>query len=1251
MLASVSLGYPGSDNQEQTTRQRAKTVKSKSVVGRNAKIIKKLKRADSDWLLYNVEELSTQTISRYICRYIGLEYAQFKIKRMRQSLTNRWFKLTLPNAVCKNAARLLLFQRAVNGRLVQHKETRSRDISKKIRPSVEEVTDLNICTLNSRGWLNKVEEINHLLVSERIHMFACQETMLDEESFRAKLNRYQIIESKAQVGAGKVGVLLALRRNIGLSLKEYKSTDYYVAGIISGINSSGEKFNLIAASVYIPCTGKEREEAIEEVIALGANKKKYPMVLMGDFNMSTKSVDKLVAKFATDFVRLVNRPEYTWIGPRMKRSNLDHILVHGLTTKCRSNVLWDIDISDHFPVKTVLHTKKILSESKMKMVARALKRKRIIDDPLWRDVNTGDLSNEAQIFIDTVWEVANKHHAVTKPSARQDWRTPLSKSTLAKIKLRMDYFRTKGGVEFDEVEYQRLWLDSKREVKLERSRIKEKETIRTCRLVTQNRFRDIWKYVNEETGRKDLRSHTGPIMDKRSDRLAVSDREKRRVWKRHFANLAKDDTGDSRDPTKWDYLRKGNQDGESRKRTKVAVSYLQGCDDKVEWKEIVECLKAMPNKKAPGQDGVLIEFLKLVESEETPTSGLSKWLYSLVTRIWDNAEIPECLTVSVTVPVPKKGDLRDPDNYRGISLMGNLVKLIAKIAAARISRIVEENNLLCREQAGFRTREECVAQATSLYEILKRRQLKGMRTYVCFLDFAKAYDKVPHEGLMLKLERLGIGGQLLRIVRGLYKSPMICVRTDNGYTKPIPYLCGVRQGCPSSPILFDIYINDLLDGIEGIMVPGMSDRVRGLLFADDAVILSSTREDMEHNLEVIAQWCETWKMSINQSKCGVMCITPENEEPILRTKVRLNNERIPNVSSYLYLGIRFTRELDFESMILENLTKGRKAYFGMQTFFENRRIPIYFKVLAIRSIIIPIVLYGAELWGFRTDRLAKLQELVDMICRVCVRGGKTTPLIRLREELGLDELARSAALRRQRAFLKWSESKTFISSLIKEKASFRKATWVSGSARWLKKYVGSERSEPDAKRIKTLFDERRENKDKTVASHWLKEQCGVGGKTLDWVGYMIKEPAQSRGAFALGQILIGIFPTGYSLACKGLIDDKYKGTCPFCPKQRAETIEHILLECEGWKDVRNRYFKLVNPPTNLNTIVGGLLGRECCDDTILRKRYRKDPEGRIRAIVGYLQEVVKLRGKTIFKLMDESSRNRSLRGRVCLCSG
>ncbi|OMJ09487.1 LINE-1 reverse transcriptase-like protein [Smittium culicis] len=249
--------------------------------------------------------------------------------------------------------------------------------------------------------------------------------------------------------------------------------------------------------------------------------------------------------------------------------------------------------------------------------------------------------------------------------------------------------------------------------------------------------------------------------------LITEKHEKIKIWTNHFVDLAKGATGNSRTADKWENLISSDCD------------YYSECDNSIQWTDIIQTLIDTPNSKAPGADGVPSMVWKLVMADPTPSSPLAKFILKIVNLMYDTGNIPQCLETSVVVPVPKKGDMKDPNNYRMISLIPTLAKLVAKIVATKLSKIDAKYQILVKEQAGFRNFEECAGQATTLYEIVRRRKIQNKETWLCYIDYSKAYDRVPHMALLHKLRSVGIGGKLLNMIKGMYDAPKIAVRVGN----------------------------------------------------------------------------------------------------------------------------------------------------------------------------------------------------------------------------------------------------------------------------------------------------------------------------------------------------------------------------------------------------------------------------------------------------------------------------------------
>jgi hypothetical protein len=686
-----------------------------------------------------------------------------------------------------------------------------------------------------------------------------------------------------------------------------------------------------------------------------------------------------------------------------------------------------------------------------------------------------------------------------------------------------------------------------------------------------------------------------PLLNKEGE-LVVDQKGKEELWADHFGGLAKDVTGNSRDASHWVEVIPG-----------VGDKVLDGCEDPLRWEEVRQAIKDSKRGKAAGIDKIPGELFKLVENEEgEPTSRLGKAIWRTIHGMWTKAKVPKCWDTAVVVPVPKKGDRRNPDNYRGISLIPVAVKILSKVVARRVSAIAEENGLLAKEQAGFRDREECVGQTIALYEVILRRSNQGRDTFGLFIDFAKAYDKVPHEGLLRKLRSVGIGGKVHEVITALYRRPRMCVRTGTGLSGKVDYQCGVRQGCPISPILFDIYINDLLVGMVGVEVPGLDENVPGLLFADDAVIFAESREDLRRSARLVEAWALKWEMQVNAGKCGEIRFRGHqtNDEPDPKRRpvpsepITMGDEAVPLVDHYVYLGTMMDEMVSRTRMVAHNATRGMKALMSISPFLHRSEIPTYIKRLIIKAKLVPILTFGAELWGMNTSLCTRLQSIVDSACRSMVKGGASTCLHRMRTELKVPTVSQLAAEKRARAWGKYPSLRTWIATLISRPKVCRRATWVSGTSRWMKTYLEIGEGDSVKRRVLNTFTRREEKRDRSKVSAWVRALSL--DNTTPWVRLGMTYPELAGGLLAIGRLRMGIFPFAGRLAKAGLLSSNLRGFCPSCPLEVPENVEHIVLTCPGYETVRQQYIwpeipgweRMVRSPAARTEAVSVLLGGE-----------------------------------------------------------
>ncbi|OMJ18619.1 RNA-directed DNA polymerase from mobile element jockey [Smittium culicis] len=192
----------------------------------------------------------------------------------------------------------------------------------------------------------------------------------------------------------------------------------------------------------------------------------------------------------------------------------------------------------------------------------------------------------------------------------------------------------------------------------------------------------------------------------------------------------------------------------------------------------------------------------------------------------------------------------------------------------------------------------------------------------------------------------------------MYDAPKIAAIVENEVSNPTEYLCGVRQGCPASPILFDFYINDIFKNVPGVRVPGLTSRIPGILFADDAVLLAESSVDLQAALNTLTEWSDTWEMAVNASKCGIMTISGE-----LTTDMTLQGQKANFTDQYTYLGYITNSKLDVSGTIKNNKNKVRTAVYAAYGFLRRSDVLTTLKIKFINPVLMPIGCYGGETFG------------------------------------------------------------------------------------------------------------------------------------------------------------------------------------------------------------------------------------------------------------------------------------------------
>ena len=222
-------------------------------------------------------------------------------------------------------------------------------------------------------------------------------------------------------------------------------------------------------------------------------------------------------------------------------------------------------------------------------------------------------------------------------------------------------------------------------------------------------------------------------------------------------------------------------------------------------------------------------------------------------RSIETGRVPKDWNDANVCPLFKKGDKSIASNYRPISLTCILCKVLEHIFASNLVTHLDSHQLLYDLQHGFRSKRSCETQLVMLMEDLSRNAIKGQQTDLILLDFSKAFDKVSHEKLLLKLHHCGVRGQVLRWVKAFLSNRSQTVVLESEKSSQVTVTSGVPQGSVLGPILFLVFINDFPEHIKS--------KVR--LFADDTAVYLAI-SNLEHaqilqeDLDRLTKWSLEW---------------------------------------------------------------------------------------------------------------------------------------------------------------------------------------------------------------------------------------------------------------------------------------------------------------------------------------------------------------------------------------------------------
>jgi len=279
----------------------------------------------------------------------------------------------------------------------------------------------------------------------------------------------------------------------------------------------------------------------------------------------------------------------------------------------------------------------------------------------------------------------------------------------------------------------------------------------------------------------------------------------------------------------------------------------------VDIQEVKKIMESQDVSKAPGPDGVSNWIMKECSNQ------LAGKIHSIIVSSLNESKVPLDWKKANIVPIHKGGDKEEPLNYRPVSLTSVVAKICERIVKDRWMRYLEETSSLSECQFGFRRGRSCTMNLLSFYSrVIDVTQERDGWADCVYLDLKKAFDKVPHRRLLWKLEHVGgLKGGLLKWMEDYLRDREMRTVIKDQKSEWCRVISGVPQGSVLAPVMFLVYMNDMVEGVNSYVS----------LFADDAKLLRKVKtiadcESLQRDLDKILEWSERWEMKFNAKKCS-----------------------------------------------------------------------------------------------------------------------------------------------------------------------------------------------------------------------------------------------------------------------------------------------------------------------------------------------------------------------------------------------
>lgn len=842
----------------------------------------------------------------------------------------------------------------------------------------------SIIHMNIRSVPKHLDDFTQYLTNlqHSFRIIGLTETWLKEDnSFMGNINGYNCEYTcrHNRTGGGvsmyvQSGLLYKRRRNLEMSQDGTES-------VVLELDKQQIKLskNVLIAVIYRPPNKDiaSFNKELDDLLSITKKEQKF-MYIMGDFNINllnvdnhTASADFLQCMYSYAFLPLINKPTRV---TETSSTLIDNIFCNVANEMDIFKGILLTGISDHFPifcvnlniackVKAQYVRKRIYSDTNISAFLTTL------HDTSWEAVLT---DNNCQKSFSTFYQKLCDLYKQCFPynnikigyKNRKSWLTAALKTSIKrKNKL---YLRS---IVSPSPENKAMYKQFRNKLHSLMRRA-EREHYDSMFQKNKNNMKRTWGVMKEIINKTRDRKSTDSFIvkgNKISDEGEIAD-----AFNKFYINvgltLAKKIPSNRRDPTS--YIKQVNKS-----------SIFLEPTDKTEISNIVKLL----NDSSAGYDDITAKIIK------TSNQYLLEPLTHVFNLSLSQGVFPDELKIAKVVPIYKKDDEQLITNYRPVSVLPVLSKVLERLMYTRITKFLTKHNTLYSYQFGFRRNHGPNLALITLIDKIVTCKDNGDFMLGIFLDFSKAFDTVNHQILLDKLNKYGINGIAHNWLTSYLNKRKQYVTYQKVNSSTLNISCGVPQGSILGPLLFLLYVNDIVNAVQTLFP---------ILFADDTSIFTSGKDinvlAKRINIELasLVEWLQVNKLSLNISKTNYMIFRPARKIPHLTEPIIINNVPIARVSSTRFLGVMLDEKCDWCDHVKYIKNKISKV---LGIFIKARRVLNVSSLIKLYyAFVYPYLTYCIEVWGAaKASDLNSIHKIQKRVLRIITFSSYSSSTIAL----------------------------------------------------------------------------------------------------------------------------------------------------------------------------------------------------------------------------------------------------------------